>query len=204
MNDPLEMHKLQDGCPVMVIKIPPQIQKEIDGWVNESKKFKNSPLAALKAHENVGYLAMDGKKHNSYQCSISPHLIEESFWMAWVLRLTTKYWGMGKHNRYFSIRKWDGHFDGYDIWTNFAYKGDDNPTHNHAGFLSGVIYYKNHKHPTIFDEYGCAYEGLDGTMVMFPSQVLHHVEPQIVNKERITVAFNIVGGDVKTSKGNAD
>ena len=205
MNELLEMKKLVPGsaCPVMVIKIPPQIMKELDVWVNESKKFKNSPLAALKAHENVGYLAMDGKAHNSYQCSISPHLIEQSFWLAWVLRLTTKYWGGGKVNRAFSVRKWDGHFDGYDIWTNFAYKGDDNPTHNHAGFLSGVIYYKNHGHPTLFDQYGCAYEGKDGTMVMFPASVLHHVEPQTVNKERITLAFNICSGDVKTTKNDA-
>ena len=64
MNDPLDMKKLQDGCPVMVTKIPPQIMKELDVWVRESKKFKNSPLATLKAHENVGYLSRDGKKHN--------------------------------------------------------------------------------------------------------------------------------------------
>ena len=188
------MKKLREVCPVMVAKIPSQIMKELDIWVKESKKFKNSPLAALKAHENVGYLSSDGKKHNSYQCSISPHLIEQSFWLAWVLRLSAKYWGMGEIHRHFKLRKWGGHFDGYDIWTNFAYKGDDNPTHIHAGFLSGVIYYKNHKHPTIFDQYNCAYEGLDGTMVMFPSQVLHHVEPQTVNKERITLAFNIIKG----------
>ena len=194
MKDILEMKKLVPGgaCPVMVVKIPPQIKKELDVWVKESRKFKDSPLAELKAHENVGYLSSDGKKHNSYQCSISPRLIEESFWLAWVLRLTQKYWGPGKSNREFKMRKWDGHFDGYDIWTNFAYKGDDNPTHNHGGLLSGVIYYKNHDHPTIFDEYGCAYQGEDGTMVMFPASVLHHVEPQTANKERITLAFNIV------------
>ena len=191
MNDPLEMKKLRAGCPVMIADIPKQIQKELDGWIKESRKFKDHPLAALKAHENVGYLTMDGKKHNSYQCSISPRLIEESFWLAWVLRLTAKYWGMGKNHREFSLRKWNGHFDSYDIWTNFAYKGDDNPSHNHAGFLSGVIYYKNHTHPTIFDHYNVAYEGKDGTMVMFPANVLHHVEPQHQNKERITLAFNI-------------
>ena len=190
----LESRRLAEGCPVLIFDIPKQIQKELDVWVNESKKLKNSPLAALKAHENVGYLSADGKKHNSYQCSISPNLIEQSFWLAWVLRLTQKYWGMGKVHRAFSIRKWEGHFDGYDIWTNFAYKGDDNPTHNHAGFLSGVIYYKNHGHPTLFDQYGCAYEGKDGTMVMFPAGVYHHVNPQTANKERITLAFNIIRG----------
>ena len=58
-----------------------------------------------------------------------------------------------------------------------------------------MIYYKNHKHPTVFDEYGCAYEGLDGTMVMFPARTLHHVEPHTVNKERINLAFNIVEND---------
>ena len=193
MEDVLKMHKLQPGtsCPVMVTRIPKPILKEIDGWVKESKKIKNHPLADLKAHENVGYLAMDGKPHNSYQCSISPHLVDSSFWLAWILRLSQKYWGPGLLHRNFLLRQWNGHFDGYDIWTNFAYKGDDNPQHNHAGFLSGVIYYKNHKHPTIFDDYNMAYDGEDRTMVMFPSQVLHHVEPQTVDKERITLAFNI-------------
>ena len=195
MENILLCNKLKDNCPVMVAKIHPQIQKELDLWVNESKKFKNSPLSVLKAHENTGYLAMDGKQHNSYQCSISPHLVDQSFWLAWVLRLSSKYWGMGKDHRNFRLRKWDGHFDGYDIWTNFSYKGDDNPKHNHAGMLSGVIYYRNHGHPTIFDEYDCGYEGMDGTMIMFPSQVLHHVEPQTVNKERITLAFNIIEGN---------
>ena len=189
----LEMKKLapETDCPVMVTKIPKQIMREIDCWVKESKSIKNNPLALLKCHQNVGYLQFDGKAHNSYQCSISPHLIEQSFWLAWVLRLSAKYWGGGKMHRYFKLRKYHGHFDGYDIWSNFAYKGDDNPGHNHAGFLSGVIYYKNHGHPTIFDQHNLAYEGLDGTMVMFPSTTWHHVEPQTVNKERITLAFNI-------------
>jgi len=195
MSDILKMNALGENVPVMYVKIPDQIMKELDVWVQESIKFKNSSLAELKAHENVGYKSIDGKAHNSYQCSISPHLIEQSFWLAWILRLTKKYWGMGAHHRQFKLRKWDGHFDGYDIWTNFAYKGDDNPTHNHAGLLSGVIYYKNHGHPTIFDDYNVAYEGKDGTMVLFPSQVWHHVEPQVVDTERITLAFNIVKND---------
>ena len=194
MNDILEMKKLRDGCPVMVIRIPKPIMKEIDIWVKESKRIKSHPLAALKAHQNVGYLSEvsgTGKKHNSYQCSISPHLIDQSFWLAWVLRLTAKYWGIGASNRDFNLRKWEGHFDGYDIWTNFACKGDDNPSHNHAGFLSGVIYYQNHNHPTYFNDYNCAYEGKNETMIMFPSHVYHHVKEQTSSKERITLAFNI-------------
>ena len=192
MKDIMSMTRLKSGCPVLVFDIPKQIRSEIKQWVDYSKKTKNHPLAELKSHENVGYMAMDGKKHNSYQCSIPPSMIEESYWLAWVLRLTASYWGMGAMHREFSLRKWNGHFDSYDIWTNFAYKGDDNPTHNHAGFLSGVIYYQNHNHPTIFDEYNVGYEGKDGTMVLFPASTLHHVEPQIANKERITIAFNII------------
>ena len=194
-DDVLTMNKLMQGCPVMVATLPKIVRKEVRQWVNESRRTMNNPLAALKAHENVGYLSADGKAHNSYQCSIPTHLVENSFWLAWTLRMTAKYWGMEKDHRHFKLRKWYGHFDGYDIWTNFAYKGDDNPTHNHAGMLSGVIYYKNHTHPTIFDEYGVAYEGLDKTMVMFPASVFHHVEPQHQNKERITLAFNIVRND---------
>lgn len=188
----LELKKLKDECPVMVTSIPKPILEEIDIWVKESKKFKRHPLSELKSHENVGYLSVDGKKHNAYQCSISPAMIEKSFWLAWVLRLSAKYWGMGKNHRSFKLRKWDGHFDGYDIWTNFSYVGNDNPTHNHAGFLSGVIYYQNDGHPTVFPQYECAYEGKNGTMIMFPSSVLHYVEPKTTKQERITLAFNIV------------
>jgi len=193
MDDILNFSRYGDS-PIYGGYIPPLIMDEITEWVNESKKFKNSPLAALKAHENVGYLSMDGKAHNSYQCSISPHLIDKSFWLAWVLRLVAKY-SENNNNRAYKLRKWDGHFDGYDIWTNFSYKGDDNPSHNHAGYISGVIYYKNHNHPTIFDDYDFSCPGYDGTMVLFPSNVIHHVEPQIEDTERITLAFNIIQND---------
>ena len=188
MNDFLEMRKLQDDCPVMVTRIPKPIVSEIRLWVEESKRFKDHPLAELKAHENVAY--GNSENCNSYQCSISPHLIDQSFWLAWVLRLSSKYWGMGEDHRQFKMRKWDGHFDGYDIWTNFSYKDDYNPTHNHSGFLSGVIYYQNHNHPVYFDEYKCAYAGENETMIMFPSHVLHHVKRQRC-AQRITLAFNI-------------
>ena len=195
MNDFLKMKKLQGNCPVMVARIPKPILKEIDGWVKECRKIKNHPLAELKAHENVGYIADDGKKHNSYQCSVPRRLIHEGYWLPWVLKLSAKYWGAGKSHRRFFLRDLSGHYDGYDVWANFANKGDDNPIHNHAGFLSGVIYYRNHDHPTIFDQYGCAYAGVNGTMVMFPSEVLHHVEEQTSSKERITFAFNIQRDD---------
>ena len=201
MKDVLNMRKLRDGCPVMVAPIPKPIMKEIDLWVKESKKLKNHPLAELKAHENVGYLTQDGQKHNSYQCSIPAYLIEQSFWLAWTIRLAAKYWGGGKNNHSYKLRKWDGHFDGYDIWTNFCYKGDDNPTHSHGGALSGVIYYQNHLHPTYFDDYQTAYMGDNGTMVMFPSNTRHHVEEQTSSRERITLAFNIIDTGVPVVNG---
>jgi len=193
MDDILNFSRYGDS-PIRGGNIPPLIMDEITEWVNESKRIKSSPLAALKGHENVGYLAKDGKAHNSYQCSIPPNLIEKSFWLAWVLRLVAKY-SENKNNRGYKLRKWDGHFDGFDIWTNFSYKGDDNPSHNHAGYISGVIYYKNHNHPTIFDDYDFSYTGTDGTMILFPSDTIHHVESKIEDKERITLAFNIIKND---------
>ena len=187
----LELKQLKRGCPVMMAFIPKLILEEIDVWIKESRAFKIHPLSELKSHENIGYLSGDGKKHNAYQCSISPRLIEESFWLSWVLRLSDKYWGTGKNHRNFRLRKWDGHFDGYDVWTNFSYVGNDNPIHYNAGFLSGVIYYQNDDHPTIFPDYELEYEGTNGTMVIFPSHVLHYVRPQTTKKERITLSFNI-------------
>jgi hypothetical protein len=186
--------KVHDDPRIMIFEIPDLIWGEIKSWVRESKKIKNHPLAELKAHENVGYLDFGtGEKNNSYQCSIPPHLIDQSYWLPWVLRLCAEHWGVEKnnHHRRFKLRKWEGHFDGYDLWTNFSYKGDKNPQHNHAGWLSGVIYYQNHEHPTIFPNQNMGYEGKNKTMILFPSFVEHLVEEQTVNKERITIAFNI-------------
>jgi len=197
-----EMKKLQENCPVMITKIPDLIMKEIDIWVEKSKKIKDHPLAELKAHENIGYIAGDGKKHNSYQTSVPSNLVEQSFWLAWTIRLIAENWGDRKHHRIYRLLENHGHFDGYGVWTNFSYKGDDNPTHWHTGSISGVIYYKNHDHATYFDDYDIKYDGYDGTMVMFPSDVHHHVKEQLLDEERITIAFNVVNRNQLKNKSN--
>ena len=33
------------------------------------------------------------------------------------------------------LGRWDGHWDGYDLWINFAYQGSENPVHCHRGRL---------------------------------------------------------------------
>jgi hypothetical protein len=181
---------LEYNHPYLKCNLPKEICKEIEIWTKECKKIKSHPLAELKSHENVGYLPETGNVHNSYQCSLPTNLIENSFWLPYTLRSCASYWG-GNHRDY-KLRKWDGHFDGYDIWANFANKGSDNPTHNHAGNISGVIYVHNFGHPTVFPEYNTQYEGQNGTMILFLSNVLHYVPIQKSNKERITLAFNIV------------
>tara|TARA_R100000008_G_C3568631_1_gene160669 strand:+ start:76 stop:708 length:633 start_codon:yes stop_codon:yes gene_type:complete len=199
MNDLLQMKRLVPGgtCPVMVSKIPKDIFGEIKEWVRVCRKYKDHPLADLRAHENVGYKnpgkEYGGKiKHNTYQCSVPAHLIDQSFWLGWIVRLAAKYYGGGTaYHRDFFIRDLKGHFDRYDVWVNFAYKGDDNPLHNHAGFLSGVIYVQNDRHPTIFPEYNTLYNGENGTMVLFPSNTMHFVDNKNTSKERVTLAFNL-------------
>ena len=91
------------------------------------------------------------------------------------------------------MREHYGHFDGYDIWANFAYKDNFNPEHKHSGDLSGVIYYKNKDNtPTIFPQHNIQYVGDETTMIIFPSDTLHFVEKQVSTKERITIAFNLL------------
>ena len=186
----LESKKQIQG--IQVFDIPSYIQSEIDGWVKESRKWKDHPLGELKAHENAGYVLDNGNKYNSYQCCISPRLIEESLWMSWVLRLAQKYFAQDVHHRALRVYKMDGHWDGYEVWTNFSYMGDQNPPHDHTGrYLSGIIYYSNHGHPTYFDDLDVSYEGKDGTMILFPAEETHSVAEQFMDEERITIAFNI-------------
>lgn len=181
------------GVPILVAKLPKPIVKEIGVWERECRKIKNHPLGYLKAHENAGYDPDVDKLFNSYQCGIPPRLVEESYWLAYTTRLCARLFG--NNHRNYLLRRNLGHFDGYDIWANFAYKGNENPIHNHGGFISGVIYHKNHNHPTHFPDFNTKYEGTNGTMILFPSGTNHYVEPQKSRKERITFAFNIIFND---------
>ena len=185
---------LHAPTPILCFKIPEIILKEIDNWVSVSRSIKEHPLAFLKGHENYGFLKnAEEKKYNTYQCAVPDHLVHDSYWMAWTLRLSSKYFGPKdeSHHREFRMEECCGHFDSYSIWTNFSYKGDENPCHNHTGLVSGIIYYKNHGHPTIFDNVGGSYDGVDGTMLLFPSCTYHHVDVQTADEERITIAFNV-------------
>jgi hypothetical protein len=53
------------------------------------------------------------------------------------------------------------------------------------------MYYQNHGHPTIFNEYDCGYRGDNGTMLMWPADAQHYVVEQTSDDERITLAFNV-------------
>jgi hypothetical protein len=183
--------KVISNPPYFICDLPKEIQKEIKQWVFESRKIKNHPLSPIKAHENVGYLSGENQHtfSNSYQCSVPFDLVLKSFWLGYTLRICSACWG-GSHRDY-SLRNRLGHFDGFDVWTNFSYKGNGNSIHNHSGDISGVIYFKNHDHPTIFPEYDTKYKGKNGTMILFESHVKHLVLPQEKNMERITLAFNI-------------
>jgi len=163
--------------------LPVEILEEVKQWKNECDKIKNHPLKLLKQHDNIG------TGNNDYQVSVPNNLIENSYWLAYVLRLCAKTLG-GIHRNYY-LRKWEGHFDNYDIWINYSYKGNSNPEHNHSGFLSGVIYYENNDDSTIFTENNFIYKGKKGNMILFPSNKLHKVEKQKEDYERITFAFNI-------------
>ena len=180
----MNIQQLKKDTPIFATELPKEIIKEIDKWIFDCKKIKKHKLSYLKEHDNVG---TDG---NDYQISIPKKYIDDGFFLSYLLRFCEKTFG-GFHRNYY-MREWSGHFDGYDIWANFAYKGNHNPKHNHAGNISGVIYYKNKDLiETIFTEHDIAYAGDEGTMIIFPSSTWHKVNPQKSKKERITIAFNL-------------
>ncbi len=193
MQEILQPKFIIPNTPIHVFDIPSYIMKEIDGMVKESTKWKYHPLGELRASENAAYRhPEDGYEYNTFQCTISPRLIEESLMMAWIIRAANIHFVPEKHHRSIRFRKLTGHFDGYEIWTNFSNKGDSNPRHDHGGWLSGVIYHTNHGHPTYFNDLDVEYEGKDGTMIMFPSNTVHSCKEQTADKERITLAFNLI------------
>jgi hypothetical protein len=168
---------------IVIVKLPEEIILELENWKFHCDLIKNHPLSYLKQHDNFG------KNTNAYQVSVPANLIENSFWLPYTLRLCEQIF-KEKHRNFF-LRKWDGHFDGYDLWINYSYKGNYNPKHNHAGFLSGVIYLNNQNDKTIFTEKNFDFVGTKGDMIIFPSKFYHEVPVQQDDYERVTFAFNI-------------
>ena len=94
-------------------------------------------------------------------------------------------------------------------WFNINYKGDMNVPHTHASIgLSGVLFITDAPGLTLSNpaqsvvnlpkivgfngiDHAHIIDGKPGEIVVFPSSILHWVEPSEVETPRITVAFNI-------------
>ena len=197
---------LKQGWPILVFDIPDPIWEEIGEIVEEGKRTKDHPLSYLKEHINVGYNRIIDNG-NEYQCNVSTHLIQKSFLFPWILRVSEKYcthlgFNSPKPNRlgYYRstvihTRHVLSHSDGYDMWINFAKKGSRNEPHMHLPCdIAGVIYCQNKsKDPTIFhmDKNSVEYSGIEKTMILIRSNLLHEVKEKMTDDERITIAFNI-------------
>ena len=198
MDDILKLERVNERSPIMKASMPKEILTEVRDWIKECRKIKDHPLSELKAHRNVGYMYEGvGPKHNTFQCSIPFRLVEESFWLMWILKLVAKHYGQGKDYRSFRIRNPSGvsYDDEYGIWANFSYKGDDNPVHSHKtsdGFLSGVMYVYNDGQPTLFPQSSTSVDAKEGNLYLWPCEYPHYVEKKNTRKERVSIAFNIV------------
>ena len=195
MDDIFKLERVNDHSPLMRATMPQEIFEEVRGWIKECRKIKDHPLAEIKSHVNAAYnYEGNGIKHNTYQCSVPFRLVEESFWLIWILKLVAKHYGGGKDYRSYCIRNNSGlsYDDEYGIWANFTYKGDDNPVHNHPGFLSGVMYVYNDGQPTIFPDYNTTLDATEGNIYLWPRDGVHGVEKKVTRKERVTISFNIV------------
>ena len=162
---------------VLHTKLPPLIVEELDLWKLECDKIKNHPLGYLKSHQNKG------TETNNFQVSVPSDLIEKSYWLPFTLRICAQI--LEKNHRNFFLRKWHGHFDNYDMWINYSYKGNYNPSHTHLGTLSGVIYYTNKSNPTHLDDSKIKFVGKKGDMIIFNSNLEHKVLEQ---KAKVTLS----------------
>ena len=176
---------------IIRVKMPDPIFDEVKGWIEPCRSVKDNEYAELLSHYNVG------TGHNSYQTAVPRRLIDNSFFFGYILNLGRLYLRsaneLGKNDRRtVHLGNYPGHYDGYDIWVNFTYKGDDNPEHDHSGSLSGIIYIKDEDcQPTNFPTINYVHEPEEGEILLFPSQLIHSVDIKETESERITGSFNL-------------
>ena len=197
---------LKKGWPILAFDIPDPIWEEIGEIVEDGRRTKEHPLSYLKEHINVGYNS-NIDNGNEYQCNVSTHLIQKSFLFPWILRVSEKYCthlgfnypGQTLDGSYRSTvmhsRHMFWHWEGYDMWINFAKMGSRNKPHIHPPCdIAGVIYYQNKsKDPTIFHmgKNSVEYDGIEKTMILIRADLYHEVKEKMTDDERITIAFNI-------------
>ena len=176
---------------ILRVKMPDRIFNEVKGWIEPCRAVKDDEYAELLNHYNVG------TGHNSYQTAIPRKLIDNSFFFGYILNFGQLYLRAanlpgGQDRRAVHLRNYPGHYDGYDIWMNFTYEGDDNPEHNHAGSLSGIIYIKDEDcQPTNFPKINYVHDSEEGEILIFPSHLMHSVDVKKTESERITASFNL-------------
>jgi len=182
-----------DGCPLLEIKMPDAIHNEWLQWAEKYKEYKDHELGFLKEHLNKG--------KNSYQISVHSSDLEKSWNYSFIIRLGEYYIHKLKGFNYQTLRRCVGirgsigEQDVHDFWINYAYKGDSNPKHEHAGSIASVQYIKNvQDNPTylLWEEKQINYEAEDGYMIMFPNNMTHWVDEKITEEERITGSVNLV------------
>jgi hypothetical protein len=175
---------------IISTQLPDRIYQDILSWVEPCREIKDDEFAQLLNHVNVG------TNHNTYQTSIPRKFIDNSFFLGYLINFGNVYLQAANipasEQRPVHLRNYSGHYDGYDIWMNFTYKGDDNPLHNHAGSLSGILYVKDSDgQPTHFPYINYTHQGKEGELIIFPSHLQHFVEIKQTDSERITVSFNL-------------
>lgn len=176
--------------PILVGKLPEKILEEVLSFIPICDQFKNHSLSFLRELDNGG--------NNNYQVTIPAHVLESSFFMAFLNCLGEVY--VSKvHNiplkqvqRRIGVKRNISYFGNYHVWLNYAYKNSYNKLHDHANAtLSGVVYLKNtDNEPTVFTD-NIKFTGSVGDIIIFPSEYKHYVDIKQTDNERITLAFNL-------------
>lgn len=176
---------------IATTQLPDRIYQDVLSWIEPCRAIKDDEYGELLNHINVG------TNHNSYQTAIPRKFIDNTFFFGYLLNFAKIYLEAAnlaspEDHRRVHLRNYPGHYDGYDIWMNFTYKGDDNPLHNHAGSLSGILYVKDSDgQPTNFPAINYVHYGKEGELILFPSHLMHSVDVKQTDSERITVSFNL-------------
>ncbi len=188
-----------EGKPSPVLRghLPDEILEEMRRFTGICREIKENNMGFLRNHVNGGTKGFGTDAGNSFQASLPANIVDCSYIFPFLNHLgeyfvhKTANVPLSELARMVQLRRHPGHFDAYDLWSNFAYKGDENPEHNHGGTISGVIYISDPEQtPTRFEN-GMSVLGAPGDIVMFPAGYKHSVARKTTNQERVTFAYNM-------------
>lgn len=174
-------------------RIPDLIFSQLKHITSEIRLLKNQDFSFLKSTPHT-------TDNFNYKTFIPDYILNPTFVSEYIRYLGVYF--VSKYFQYsfseainrvkFNKVNYNAFNDYLDIWINYSSKTNYSNNHTHNSDLAGVIFVENTEVSNTIFSPNLEIKGIPGEVLIFPSNLIHRVTPNLSESERVTVAFNLI------------